>query len=414
MIRWIVDGRLATAAGNERPATGDTLIDVRDLVDRAGNSRDTLVGRVREGADALQRGETVVVMCDFGISRSNAIAAAILARWRSMEFDAAVAEVMARTGETAIKLDMVAGLRDAVSGAHAAPDRGTVLVTGGSGFIGRGLCPLLTSSGTGLAPSRRELDLLGSAVDHDGYCRRHRIGQIVHLAFPRVYTSNSALGASLTMLRNVLDVGRVLGLRLVLVSNSAVFSGIKTEMMIVDSTKPMHPRGVYGEAKFLQEKLVEFALQNGEVDAVVARLAPTYGPGCERPRLIRAFYEAILEGRQIRTHRYLDNALPRLDLLYVDDAVAGLAKLVRSNASGVHHFSTGSTYTPADVARRIAALVGRPVEITETPIVDHVANVQLDSTETRRLLGWEPRVDIDEGLRRTLDLPPRMDRDTAC
>src|SRR5687768_7634450 len=81
MIRWITD-RLGTAsyydyqeAGNP---TGTTLIDVRELIDREGNTNTLLVTKIQEAYKALQDGQKVVICCDKGISRSNAIALGVL------------------------------------------------------------------------------------------------------------------------------------------------------------------------------------------------------------------------------------------------------------------------------------------------------------------------------------------------
>ena len=82
---------LGSAAANEVSDRKDfNIIDVRDLVDKAGNSPEAVRKRIIYGARCLKEGKKIVVCCDYGISRSNAIAAGIIASYEGISFDAAV------------------------------------------------------------------------------------------------------------------------------------------------------------------------------------------------------------------------------------------------------------------------------------------------------------------------------------
>ncbi|EUA12083.1 hypothetical protein I546_2391 [Mycobacterium kansasii 732] len=106
------------------------------MVDKRGNSADDLLDKIREGVAELEGGGSVVVVCDFGVSRSNTIAAGILAEWRGLDFDAAVAQVIATTGEHAVKLEMVDSLRAALRKSPTPMRQDGILITGSSGFLG--------------------------------------------------------------------------------------------------------------------------------------------------------------------------------------------------------------------------------------------------------------------------------------
>nr|WP_090346072.1 NAD(P)-dependent oxidoreductase [Mycolicibacterium malmesburyense]CRL78695.1 NAD dependent epimerase/dehydratase family protein [Mycolicibacterium malmesburyense] len=404
MIRWIVDHRLGTAAGDS--LAGDQhlrVVDARAMVDKHGNSQAELLGKIREGVEALEAGQAVIVICDFGVSRSNTIAAGILAEWRGLEVDEAVAEVIARTGEKAIKLEMVASLRAAL---REAPTRGRhdgILITGSSGFLGAAMRDSLNQAHRVVAPDRATVDLLGPVVHLEQYCRRNEIGKIVHLASPRVYTNNEALGQSLTMLRGILDVCKLLDIHLFLTSGGMVFSGYRSVSMTADVDTAMRPRGVYGETKFLEEVLVSNARANGELRSTIVRVSPTFGPQSLRPRLIGFARRYLIEGRPIVTHRYR-NGLPKLQLLYVDDAVSGFTAIVDKGAeTPVYHLGGDSSYEPHEIIDHLARLLGRQAEIHEADIDDDVANVSLDWSRTETELGWRPTTPLSDGLRRTLE-----------
>ena len=409
MIRWIVENRLGTAGADDVASKGQMLlIDARDLVDKRGNSTTVLLADIDAGVAALTSGNCVVVICDFGVSRSNTIAAGILARWRGLDVDAAVAQVMEMTGEISIKLDMIESLREAFQKPLADGQADRILITGGSGLLGNSLRNCLTATHMVYAPNRVALDLLGSVALLDRYCRENSIGKIVHLAYPRIYTNNAAMGQSLTMLRNVLDVCKSRRIRLFLPSGSVVFSGYRARFMEADVRTTPRPRGIYGETKFLEEVLVGNVSGNLEVEATIIRLSPVYGALSSRPRLIRFAHQYLMENRPIVTHRYR-NGLPRLQLLYVDDAVSGLAEIIKYGRSPIYHLGGSIAYEPRQIIANIGKLLQRNPQIEEAKIDDDAANIFLDSTETAAELGWSPSVDIHSGLRHTLTQPVQSD-----
>ncbi|MGE2813662.1 NAD-dependent epimerase/dehydratase family protein [Mycobacterium heidelbergense] len=403
MIRWIVADRLGTAPGDN--VAGDRpfhVVDTRAMVDKRGNSADDLIGKVREGVEELRRGGSVVVVCDFGVSRSNTIAAGILAEWHGIDLDTAVAQVISATGEKAIKLEMVNSLRAALHKPSASGRHDGILVTGGGGFLGAALRDRLAKSHRVVAPDRTAVDLLGPVVTLDRYCRDNGIQKIVHLAYPRIYTNNDAMGQSLTMLRGVLDVCKSLGIHLYLPSGAVVFSAYRSSSMVADVNTTTRPRGIYGETKFLEEALVQNARANGEVDSTIVRISPTFGPQSLRPRLIGFAHRRLTEGRPIVTHRYR-NGLPSLQLLYVDDAVAGLASIIEKGGTApIYHLGGDSSYEPREIIGKIGEIVGCRAVIEETEIIDDIANVFLDWSSTEAELGWRPTTTLSDGLRRTL------------
>lgn len=400
MIRWITDC-LGTGP-YDQVGTGDwRLLDVRHLVDKAGNSDAAVAKVVRDGVEALQRGQKVVIACDFGISRSNAIAAGILSLAENRPYDQAVAEVIRTTGEREIKLDLIESVRSALGAARSSADRKTVLVTGACGFLGRPLLERLRQSGVALGPPRSELDLERGAAVLSNYCNGERVGQIIHLAYPRHYTNATAMASSLLMLRTVLDVCRISRIRLVFVSDWVVYSGQTETSIAADEATAMRPKGVYGETKYLEEMLVDLYHRRNEIDRSICRLTAVYGPGGDRPRFIRTFRAAVLRGETVATHKYR-NGRPALDLLYVDDAVDALVRVVGCDHPDVFHFGTGKLHTTADLLQIIGRLSDRPVHHEEIPVDEDLCNVSMVSTKAHNLLGWSPQVSIEKGLALTV------------
>jgi len=113
-----------------------------------------------------------------------------------------------------------------------------VLVTGGSGFLGKPIKQKFSGEFEVFAPGRDEIDLLQGSTHLDLIVGEKEIDCIVHLANPRVYMSNIALGDTLTMLRNVLDVCVARDAKLIYLSGWEVYSGYRSSHLMADESLP--------------------------------------------------------------------------------------------------------------------------------------------------------------------------------
>jgi UDP-glucuronate decarboxylase len=402
-IRWITP-LLGTGPADELCDEHDfKLVDVRDMVDKAGNRPDAVLEKIRSGTRYLEDGIKVVICCDYGISRSNAIAAGILANHEKISLDEAVRKVQEATGETEIKLDPLNAVQRALEGeATVSRDdrKGMVLVTGAGGFLGSAICERLGEESGVIAPARSELDLEQGSIGLNLLAGKHGICCIIHLANPRVYTSNVALGKSLAMLRNVLDVCVSRDVALIFPSSWEVYSGYSGSLF-VDESVPAFPRGPYGESKYLAELMIEHWRRTTALRCTVIRSGPVYGTGSDKPKFIYNFMEKARRGEPIATH-YYRNGAPALDLLYFEDFVDAIVRAFRLGISGTFNIGTGISVSTLDIARMLATEMGSESRIKQVGIDATTARIAMNYERARHELGWQPRVDLQEGLRRVL------------
>lgn len=398
--RWVTP-LLGTGPYMELHPSDPTInvLDVRDIVDKAGNSPKALEKKIKAGQALLSHGKKVVVCCDYGISRSSAIVAGILALVGRVSLDAATEQVIRATGETEIKLDVLQAVRAAL-GDQIAPStqsaQKTVLITGGSGFIGRPLATTLRNDMRVIAPTHKTLDLERGSTPIDVVVGQNDVGTVVHLANPKVYTSNAAMGTSITMLRNTIDVCVARDVPLVFLSSWEIYSGYRGEL-IANESLPALPRGPYGETKLLCEAMIEHSRQQSGLRCAVIRSGPVYGPGGDRPKFIYNFLDKARTGEAIVTHRYR-NGDPAMDMLYIDDLVNLIAQVVRTGFSGTINAGTGSLTSTYDAAHMLADLVGSKSRVERTCIETDTARIAMDASRAFGTFGWKPAISFLDGI----------------
>ena len=398
-IRWITPDLGTGPALLVRQEADMNIIDVRDLVDKAGNRSEAVRQKIIEGCDSLRAGKKTVVCCDYGISRSNAVAVGILAMHEAIPFEAAVRRVLEATGEKEIKVDPLQAVRRAlgVDKKQNQHQKRRVLVTGGSGTLGKPVSQKLAQSFEVFSPDRKELDLQLGSTQLDLLVGEDQIDCIVHLANPRVFTSNIALGNTLTMLRNVLDVCVARDIKLIYLSSFEVYSGYRTGHILADEALPLLPKGPYGETKYLSEMLIEHCRRTQRLRCTMLRSSPTYGIGSERPKFIYNFFDKIKRTQRIVTHRY-NNGEPALDLLYIDDLVSAVVNAVGSDFSGNLNIGTGVTTSTAEIAKVLSDMYGTKIDIDSTLISGDTACIAMDASLAREKLGWQARIGVKDGL----------------
>ena len=169
------------------------------------------------------------------------------------------------------------------------------------------------------------------------------------------------------------------------------------------NVNPVGPRGVYDEAKrFAEAMTMAYHTYHG-VDTRIIRIFNTYGPRM-RPRdgrVVSNFIVQALNGEPITL--YGDGSQTR-SFCYVDDEIDGIYKLFMHGDSTPTNIGNPVEYTVKQLAEIVVELTGTKSEIVHQPLpVDDPKVRQPDISKERATLGWEPQVDVREGVRRTID-----------
>jgi UDP-glucuronate decarboxylase len=404
LIHWISE-QLGTAPASDQSITSDLFVlDVRDLVDKFGNSPSATWEKIAQGVSLLQQGKRVIICCDYGISRSNAIAAGILARFKGIPLDQAIYEVIHAIGIHEIKLEPIRSVRHALQdgSVRIKDDAPRVLLTGGGGFIGQVLLRKLSNHHPVIAPLRSEVDLTAGALELDLLVKEHRINCLVHLANPRVYTSNRAVGETLTLLRNVLDVCRENEIRLIYPSNWEVYSAYRTPDIIADENLPLFPKGPYGETKQLCENLIDHYCRLYGLQCGILRSSSLYGEAGDRPKFIYNFIDKARKNEPIYTHHYL-NGDPKLDLMYIDDFVSAIIAIIEMNFVGTLNIGSGRAVSTREIAEFIVDKTNSCSSVDYRMVEDYTANITMNSASACQALSWQPTVSWESGIGRLLE-----------
>jgi dTDP-glucose 4,6-dehydratase len=300
-----------------------------------------------------------------------------------------------------------------------------VVVTGGAGFLGSHLCHSLLAAGTEVvcvdnfltsSPDRlqalraepgftfRRADV-AAGLDVDG-----DVDLVVHLASPaspidyhRHPLATLEVGSSGT--RNALKLAARTGARFVLTSTSEVYGDPAVNPQPEDywgNVNPVGPRSVYDEAKRFAEALTAAHQRAGTVDAGIARIFNTYGPGM-RPddgRIVPTFACQALRGQPVTVTG--DGSQTR-SLCHVEDTVRGILALAASGLDGPVNIGNPDEATVRQIAERIIVLAGSSSGIEYIPFPEDDPMTRCpDITVARQKLGWEPKIGWGEGLSSTL------------
>ena len=300
------------------------------------------------------------------------------------------------------------------------------LITGGAGFIGSHLCErflaegddvicidnLLTGSPDNIAHlfSDRRFTFIQQDVTTYIYVKGP-VDAILHFASPASPVDYLELPIQ-TLKVGSLGTHKALGLakeknaRFLLASTSEVYGDPLVHPQKEDywgNVNPIGPRGVYDEAKRFAEAITMAYHRTHGVQTRIVRIFNTHGPRMRLNdgRVVPNFIAQALRGEPMTV--YGDGSQTR-SFCYVSDLVEGLVRLLRSNHNTPVNCGNPMEVTILQFAEKIKALTGSRSEIVFRPLPEDDPKVrQPDIGLARRLLGWEPKVSLDDGLRQTID-----------
>lgn len=187
--------------------------------------------------------------------------------------------------------------------------------------------------------------------------------------------------------------------RVVFASSAAVYGD--PQRLPVDEDHPLKPLSVYGRSKLAAEWLIQQYAQGTGLEAVILRLGNVYGPG-QRPEtgpVVARFFLDALSGRGPVIHG--DGQQTR-DFVYVGDVARAFVLALTGPAGVVANIAGGRATAIGELAQRIGRLVeGSPAPRYGPPRPGDIRHSVLANHRARRLLGWAPRVSLEEGLAAT-------------
>jgi nucleoside-diphosphate-sugar epimerase len=304
-----------------------------------------------------------------------------------------------------------------------------ILITGGLGLIGHNVTAKLeakehdvvivdTQTNYGIIP-QDELDYLIAerrkkiatdriyridVTDRDGIdwvIREHRPDVVIHMAsFPRqkVVNANPAWGAQVMMegLINVLESAeRHRVERVVYISSSMVYGDFEDQ---VTEDSECNPIGQYGIMKLAGEQLVKDYHRRGAFDYVVVRPSAVYGPLDVEDRVVAKFMLAAMRGETLR----VNGAEETLDFTYVDDAADGIVSATTRmmSANRTYNITKSHSVTLLEAAEMIVRIVGKGTVEVRDKDVDFPSRGALNIDRARVILGYDPKIDVEEGFQR--------------
>lgn len=303
-----------------------------------------------------------------------------------------------------------------------------VLVTGAGGFVGSHLTERLLSLGANvkafirytsheelrfLKPlkSNPRLDIVQGDIRDEHAVENAVKGSdvIFHLAalvgipysyiHPKETVETNTIGTMNILLaakdRNVSKI--------VLTSTSETYGSAK--YVPIDENHPLQGQSPYSASKIAADKIGESFYKSYGMPIAIIRPFNVYGPRQSARAVIPTIICQALTKREVK----LGNTAPTRDFTYVDDTVSGFMKIAESEKSlgEVINIGSGFEISVGDIAKKIAKLVGKDVKLVEDkqrvrPKKSEVQRLWCSNAKAKKLLGWKPTVNLDDGLKRTI------------
>jgi len=302
--------------------------------------------------------------------------------------------------------------------------RRRILITGGAGFLGSHLCERILAEGHEVVCMDNLITGQLGNVEHlfrepNFHYERRDVSEYIHVVGDLWAILHFASPASpidyLELPIQTLKVGslgthKALGLaraknaRFLLASTSEVYGDPLIHPQPEDywgNVNPVGPRGVYDEAKRFSEAMTMAYHRAHGLETRIVRIFNTYGPRMRLNdgRVLPAFMSQAIRGEPLTV--FGDGSQTR-SFCYVDDLVEGIWRLLHSEEVLPVNIGNPAELTVMEFARKIAEVAGVSLKVEHRPLpVDDPKVRQPDISKARRVLGWEPRVGLEEGLRRT-------------
>lgn len=300
-----------------------------------------------------------------------------------------------------------------------------VLVTGAAGFLGANLVDRLLADGNEVIGldnffTGRKVNLEHLQDNKNFELVRHdvrepywaEIDQIYHLACPAsppFYQANAIATTKICFLGtlNMLGLAKRTGARLFVASTSEVYGDPEVHPQVETykgSVNPIGPRACYDEGKRVAETLCFDYKRQHDVAIKIVRIFNTYGPRMnpDDGRVVSNFIVQALRNEDITIYGSGDQTR---SFCYVDDLIEGFIRLMNSDSvvSGPINMGNPGEFTVRELAEKVIAMTGSSSKLVHLDLpVDDPQQRRPDISRAKQVLGWEPRVVLEEGLKPTI------------
>ena len=307
-----------------------------------------------------------------------------------------------------------------------------VLVTGAGGFIGSHLCERLLKSGAevrGMVHGNmrgsigylagvpddlsKNLEIWGGNIRDGAFVREATVGvdTVFHLA-SITSVAYSYSNPDETIITNVFGTLNVCNAarheqvrRLVHTSSAGVYGSTSGDRPITE-THPVQAANPYTASKLAADAVVESFFRSYGVPVAICRIFNIYGPRIGKFLVIPAIILQLMKGKELK----LGDLTPTRNFTHVEDAVSGFVRMAEEDSvvGEVVNFGSTRAITIGELAQMIATLMGKDANIVfdadrVRPARSEIQRVVADSTKARELLGWDATIELEEGLKQTVD-----------
>lgn len=298
-----------------------------------------------------------------------------------------------------------------------------ILITGGAGFIGSNLCKRLWQEGHNIicmdnlftGDKENVKDLIGEErfkfIEWDITNPIHMdIDQIYNLACPASpihYQTNAVktIETNILGVMNMLRLAKDKRVKILQASTSEVYGDPKIHPQVEEywgNVNPIGIRSCYDEGKRIAESLMMACYRQYDTDIKIVRIFNTYGPNMREDdgRVISQFIIQALKGNDITVY---GDGLQTRSFCYVDDLIDGLVNMMNGNITGPLNLGNPQEINILEVAKKIKSITYSKSNIIFRSLPkDDPVRRKPDITLAKQYLQWEPKINFEEGLRRTI------------
>jgi len=306
----------------------------------------------------------------------------------------------------------------------------TILITGGAGFIGSNLCGRLLNEANkvicldSLITGKKEN--IQSFLKNKNFqfilsdivkpipiskLKFKKIEQIYNLASPASPVDYQerpleTLQSGSIGLQNLLELAKKYGARIVHSSTSEVYGDPLVHPQresYFGNVNCYGPRACYDESKRFGEALIYTYRRKYKVNTAIVRIFNTFGERM-RPNDGRVVSNFIVQALQNKPLTIYGNGHQTRSFCYINDMVEGLVKMMESTEEGPINLGNPGEFTIIELAKKTIKLTGTKSKLVFKPLPeDDPRQRQPDISKAKRFLGWQPKISLDEGLKKTIE-----------